>query len=315
MYLEFFGLRELPFTITPDTSFFMSRAGHQDALNVLLVALRSGEGFVKVTGEVGTGKTLLCRTLIKRLGPEYVTAYIPNPYLKPMTLFLSIADELGIAYDSQLGHHTFMKRLCQSLLDFHKQGKRVVICLDETQAMPVETLETLRLLTNLETEKSKLLQVVLFGQPELDEVLKNPSIRQLRQRITFTHQLLPLNRVALDQYVRHRLAIAGYAGSDLFTRGAMDLLYGASGGIPRLINILANKALMAAWGAGDRQIARGHLRQAIDDTAEARRWTQEARRPLARRLFAWATARLTVITLVCLLLAALGVHQVMAVMP
>ena len=315
MYLEFFNLRELPFTITPDTSFFMSRAGHQDALNVLLVALRSGEGFVKVTGEVGTGKTLLCRTLIKRLGPEYVTAYIPNPYLKPMTLFLSIADELGIPYDSQLGHHAFLKRLCQSLLDFHRQGKRVVICLDETQAMPVETLETLRLLTNLETEKSKLLQVVLFGQPELDEVLKNPSIRQLRQRITFTHQLLPLNRVAMDQYVRHRLAIAGYSGPEMFSRGAMDQLYSASGGIPRLINILANKALMAAWGRGERQIAHSHLRQAIQDTAEARCWAQETRRPLTRRLLGWATGRFVVIAVLCLLLAAFGAHQVMAGMP
>jgi MSHA biogenesis protein MshM len=287
MYLEFFGFREMPFSITPDTAFFMSRTGYQDALNVLLVALRSGEGFVKVTGEVGTGKTLLCRTLMNRLGEGYLTAYIPNPYLKPMTLFLSIADELHIPYASNVNQHDFMKRLYQALHDFHRSGKRVVICLDEVQAMPVETLETLRLLTNLETEKSKLLQVALFGQPELDRVLENPSIRQLRQRITFSFHLLPLNRVALGQYVRHRLMIAGYSGPDLFTHSALELLYGASGGIPRLVNILANKALMATFGRGERPVDKAHMMSAIDDTADARRWAQIQKPRVGQRLFRW----------------------------
>ncbi|HTT08843.1 MAG TPA: AAA family ATPase [Gammaproteobacteria bacterium] len=308
MYLEFFGFRELPFSITPDTAFFMSRAGYQDALNVLLVALRSGEGFVKVTGEVGTGKTLLCRTLMNRLGPEYLTAYIPNPYLKPMALFLSLADELQIPYASNVDQHDFMKRLYQALHDFHRAGKRVVVCLDEVQAMPVETLETLRLLTNLETEKSKLLQVVLFGQPELDRVLENPSIRQLRQRITFSFHLLPLNRAGLDQYVRHRLAVAGYHGPELFTCHALDLLYGASGGIPRLVNILANKALMAAFGRGERLVDRAHVLPAIDDTADARRWAQIQKPRIGQRIFRWLYGAKGAMALAALLLTGLHIE-------
>ena len=147
MYLEHFGLREFPFSITPDTAFFMSRAGYQDALNVLLVALRSGEGFVKVTGEVGTGKTLLCRTLLKTLADDeaYVTAYVPNPYLTPKSLFLSLAEELDISYPTSIGQHGLTRLINGRLLDLHDEDKSVVVCLDEVQAMPVETLETLRL--------------------------------------------------------------------------------------------------------------------------------------------------------------------------
>jgi MSHA biogenesis protein MshM len=270
MYLEHFRLRDLPFALTPDTAYFMNRAGYQDALNVLLVALRSGEGFVKVTGEVGTGKTILCRTLLKRLGGEFATAYVPNPYLKPQTLVFAIADELGIKYAPNIGQHTFMKRLTRVLVDHHARGRRVVVCLDEVQAMPLETLETLRLLTNLETEKTKLLQVVLFGQPELDEVLEQPSVRQLRQRITFSYELEPLNRVAVAHYVNHRLAVAGYTGPGLFAPGALELLHDTSAGIPRLVNILAHKAMMAAFGAGADHVTRAHVRAAARDTRDAR---------------------------------------------
>ena len=244
MYLDHFRLDEMPFTLTPDTAFFMSRAGYQDALNVLLVALRSGEGFVKVTGEVGTGKTMVCRALINTLGGEFEIAYIPNPYLRPTTLLLWIADELGIAYPEKIGQHAFMRLLNEALLDFHRQGKRVLVCLDEAQAIPIETLETLRLLTNLETEKSKLIQVVLFGQPELDTVLEEPSIRQLRQRIAFAYEILPLTRIALDHYIAHRLAVAGFSGNTLFAPKAFDTLFRGSGGVPRLVNIIAHKALM-----------------------------------------------------------------------
>lgn len=312
MYLEHFGLRELPFTITPDTSFFMNRAGYQDALNVLLVALRSGEGFVKVTGEVGTGKTLLCRTLLKTLKGEFVTAYLPNPYLKPGTLLLAIADELEITYPEGIGQHALLKLISQRLLEHHAAGKRVVVCMDEVQAMPVETLETLRLLTNLETEKSKLLQVVLFGQPELDSVLEGPAVRQLRQRITFSYELLPLNRVALAHYVRHRLAVAGYNGPDLFSRSALDILFAASGGIPRLVNIIAHKALMAAFGAGELRIGRGHVRRAVEDTGEARRWDRTRHLlPLSRTL-RWVFGSLGVALLVVLIGVFMRIDQVMA---
>jgi len=285
MYLAHFGLKEYPFTITPDTEFFMNRAGYQDALNVLLVALRSGEGFVKVTGEVGVGKTILCRKLLNSLNREkFVTAYLHNPYLQPDSLLFAVADELAVRYEPAENQHTLLKRLTRALLHYHKSGRAVVLCLDEVQAMPLETLETLRLLTNIETEKRKLIQVVLFGQPELDTLLEQPSIRQLRQRITYSYRLLPLNRVAFRNYIRHRLTIAGYNGKDLFNRQAYEALYKASGGIPRLINIISHKALIAAYGQGDTQVRPRHVRSAVKDSNEA----QQIRHPGA---LAWANAQ------------------------
>lgn len=279
MYLEHFGLKALPFTITPDTEFFMNRAGYQDALNVLLVALRSGEGFIKVTGEVGVGKTLLCRKLRSSLKDEFTTAYIYNPYLEPDTLLFAIADELGVEYEATTNRHILQKHITGRLLKNMEQGKRVILCLDEVQAMPVRTLETLRLLTNIETEKRKLIQVVLFGQPELDVLLEQPSIRQLKQRITFAYELKPLNSTAVRFYLRHRVMIAGYKGRDLFSLRAMDLLHDASGGIPRLINILSHKAMLAAYGCGDLQVSRRHVRAAVKDSPEAQRpwWSRVLR--------------------------------------
>ncbi len=269
MYAAHFSLRERPFSITPDTSFFMNRAGHQDALNVLLVALRSGEGFIKVTGEVGVGKTILCRKLLKMLKEDCVTAYIHNPYLKPDTLLYAIADSLSVSYEDNASQYVLLKVITRKLIDYHRRGKKVVLCLDEVQAMPVQTLETLRLLTNLETEKRKLLQVVLFGQPELDVLLESPAIRQLKQRITFSYRLLPLNKVALAVYIRHRLSVAGYTQRDLFSIQAMDCLHHFSGGIPRLINILCHKAMMLAYGEGTSQVKFRHMRLAAKDTVES----------------------------------------------
>jgi MSHA biogenesis protein MshM len=270
MYLAHFRLQEFPFSLTPDTAFFMSRDGYHDALNVLLVALRSGEGFVKVIGEVGTGKTILCRALLKALGDDFACAYLPNPYLRPASLFFSIADELCIEYPKRVTQYELTRRLTDALLAFHASGRKVVLCMDEAQAVPVQTLETLRLLTNLETEKRKLLQVVLFVQPELDGVLNQPSIRQLRQRITFGYELYPLTRKSLEDYVSHRLAVAGLDGVQPFTRRALDLLHAGSRGVPRLLNILAHKSLMAAYGKGVQVIDRPHVQLAIMDTDDAR---------------------------------------------
>ena len=268
MYTRHFGLQELPFSITPDTSFFYAHSAHQNALNTLLVAVRSGEGFIKVTGEVGTGKTLLCRKFLAALATDrnFVTAYIPNPYLQPTTLLMAIADELRIEYAEGVTQHQLLKLLTKFLLDTYANHRRVIVCLDEAQAMPVETLEALRLLTNLETEKRKLLQVVLFGQPELDEKLDQPSIRQLKQRIGFSCQLSPLNLSEVEYYIAHRLSIAGYRGARLFAPRAIAVLYRASGGIPRLLNILAHKAMMAAFGEGALRIEGKHVKMAIKDT-------------------------------------------------
>ena len=278
MYLKFFGLKELPFTITPDTEFFMNRAGYQDALNVLLIALRSGEGFVKVTGEVGVGKTLLCRKLLNSLDDHYISAYIYNPYLQPEALLFAIADELEIDYEPEINRHFLQKKITDSLIENHANGKQIILCLDEAQAMPIKTLEVIRLLTNIETEKKKLIQVVLFGQPELDEVLEHPSIRQLKQRITFSYRLLPLNRTALGKYIQHRLIVAGKEGNNLFSNATLNILHKASNGYPRLVNILCHKALLAAFGEGSRTVKPRHMQAAIRDTMEAQssklRWWQ-----------------------------------------
>ena len=263
MYANHFGLRELPFTITPDTSFFFAQSSHQEALNTLLVAVRSGEGFIKVIGEVGTGKTLLCRKFLSALEQHnYVTAYIPNPYIGPNTLLLAVADELGIPGAERSNQHQLLKTLTQFLIDTYADERRVVLCLDEAQAMPVETLEVLRLLTNLETERRKLLQVVLFGQPELNAKLENPSIRQLKQRISFTSKLSPLTLSEIEYYINHRLNIAGYRGPRLFSSKAIKKIYGASRGIPRLVNIISHKALLAAYGQGMYFVDGRHVQRA-----------------------------------------------------
>ncbi|HMM78070.1 MAG TPA: AAA family ATPase [Gammaproteobacteria bacterium] len=287
MYLQHFRLRELPFTLTPDTAFFMERAGYLDGLNVLLVALRSGEGFVKVIGEVGTGKTLLCRRLINSLGEDFRCAYLPNPYLSPASLLLSIVEELGIGLPSPCTQHQLLRGLNAALLKFAAAGQRVVVCIDEAQAVPLQTLEVLRLLTNLETEKRKLVQVVLFGQPELDEVLDQPSIRQLRQRISFSYELLPLDRRGVDAYLSHRLAVAGYEGVRLFQRRAIEEIAQGSRGVPRLINILAHKSLMAAYGQGLAAVERRHAQLAVEDTIDARRVRGRARGWFTGRLQHW----------------------------
>ncbi|HYS51508.1 MAG TPA: AAA family ATPase [Burkholderiales bacterium] len=266
IYLSHFGLREPPFGITPDTSFFYACASSQEALNMLLVAVANGEGFLKITGEVGTGKTLLCRKFLATLDDSWISAYVPNPNLEPKTLLLALAEEMRVKLDSGLDQHHLLKALTLALLDFARQKRRVVVCLDETQAMPLESLETLRLLTNLETEKRKLVQVILFGQPELDERLAHESIRQLRQRITFQHHLGTLTREETEYYLAHRLAIAGYSGEGVFAPGAVKRIYRASRGVPRLVNILANKAMMLAYGEGSRRVTAQHARAAAADT-------------------------------------------------
>jgi MSHA biogenesis protein MshM len=267
-YLKHFGLRELPFGITPDTSYFFACRSIQEALNTLLIAVANGEGFIKITGEVGTGKTLLCRKFLSTLGPGWVSAYIPNPNLEPRVIQLALAEELGLPGES-IGPHRLEKELTQRLLDIARQGKRVVLCMDETQAMPLPTLETVRLLTNLETEKRKLMQVVLFGQPELDRKLASESVRQVRQRITFQYTLKALARHEVADYVAHRLTIAGYSGSALFSDGALKAIHVASRGVPRLVNILAHKSLLLAYGEGIRGVDRKHVRTAVEDTPSA----------------------------------------------
>lgn len=292
MYLQHFGLRETPFNLTPDTSFFFACSSYQEALNTLLVAARNGEGFIKITGEVGNGKTLLCRKFLATLNqgrpsttligtqdqaataetaPRFITAYIPNPYLEPSSLLLALAEEFRVPLEKDTDQYLLLKGLTRALLDCARNGQRALVCLDEAQAMPLESLEVLRLLTNLETEKRKLLQVVLFGQPELNERLKHHSIRQLRQRISFQYDLQGLRKNELDRYLRHRLAVAGFTGETLFSGAAVGKLHRITGGTPRLVNIVAHKALMLAFSDGRQQVVARHIRDAAADTPEVRR--------------------------------------------
>jgi len=268
MYQEFFGFDEVPFSLTPDTAFYYGNPSHQEALNTLLVALQLGEGFIKMTGEVGTGKTLLCRKLLRELGDDdgFVTAYIPNPALTPTALRYSLADELGVEYHRNLGQHKVMQLINDRLVEEKAAGRKIVLIVDEAQALPADCLEAIRLLTNLETEKSKLLQVVLFAQPELDLHLAQPAVRQLRQRITFSCCLAPMDDAAVSGYLMHRLTVAGYTGPRLFPAPVARRIAHASGGIPRLVNILAHKALLAAYGEGRAIVDRRHVDRAVADT-------------------------------------------------
>lgn len=269
MYQEHFKLREAPFSLTPDPDFFYNYTGHQQALNVLLVALQSGEGLIKITGEVGTGKTLLCRKLLGALTGDYQTAYLPNPLLKPFELYQAFAEELGINIPAGITMHDLVKRITEQLVVLLQKDKRAVLCIDEAQAMPQETLEALRLFSNLETDKQKLLQIVVFAQPELDKMLESSDLRQLRQRITFSYDLPALDRQAVTGYVRYRLKAAGHEDGQLFETDALDAVYKASRGIPRLVNILCHKALMAAYGQGEAVVDRRQVKVACRDTVDA----------------------------------------------
>ncbi len=269
MYLDHFGLSELPFGITPDTGYTVITRSHQEALNTLLVALNSGEGFIKITGEVGTGKTLLCRRLLQALQDNSISAYLPNPYLAPRTLLLALAEELGVTIDAESDDYHLLQSVNKALLAHAADGRQVVVCIDEAQAMPLETLESLRLLSNLETEKRKLLQIVLFGQPELDRKLAEPSVRQLLQRIAFHYRLSGLAREEVANYLAHRLRVAGYRGEDVFGARAVRCLHRASRGTPRLLNILAHKALLAVYGEGRHAVQATHVRRAAADTEGA----------------------------------------------
>lgn len=270
MYLEHFGFNELPFTLTPNLHFYCNLPSYKEAMDVLLLSVRNNEGFVKITGEVGTGKTLLCRSLLNKLEAEkeYATAYIANPNLDCFNLQKAITHELGISIPETIDHFGILTLLTDKLIEFHRAKKRAVIIIDEAQVLSDQALDGLRLLSNLETESSKLVQIILFGQTELDKRLQQPQLRQLKQRITFSYKLPTLKHNEILSYLSHRLAKSGYfSGSDfLFTRKALKILTKTSKGIPRLINILAHKALLITYGYNKQKIDTKSMRIAVCDT-------------------------------------------------
>ena len=265
MYLEHFGLREAPFRITPHTEFFFSGANRGATLEALLYAITAGEGMVKVTGEVGSGKTMLCRVLMERLPAHVETIYLAVPSLSRDEMLAAIAADLDI--DTAGANTTKLVRALQErLIEIHSHGKQVVALIDEAHAMPLATLEEIRLLSNLETEKEKLLQIVLFGQPELDQHLALPHMRQLKERITHSFTLGPLPPRDVHDYVNFRLRAAGYHGPDLFGPEVLRIIAEASDGLTRRINIYADKTLLAAFAAGTHTVTPDHARAAITDT-------------------------------------------------
>jgi MSHA biogenesis protein MshM len=280
MYLEHFGLREAPFRITPHTEFFFAGANRGATLEALLYAITAGEGMVKVTGEVGTGKTMLCRVLMERLPDTVETIYLAVPSLSRDEMLAAIASDLDI--DTAGANTTRLVKLLQEkLVAIHASGRQVVALIDEAHAMPLATLEEIRLLSNLETNKEKLLQIVLFGQPELDQHLALPNMRQLKERITHSFNLGPLPPREIGEYIRFRLHAAGYRGPDLFGAEALRIIGDASEGLTRRINIYADKTLLAAFAAGTHTVAADHARAAVSDTQIV-----VAARPPRRRLVA-----------------------------
>jgi MSHA biogenesis protein MshM len=237
---------------------------HQEALNVLLVAIKSGDGFIKVTGEVGTGKTLLCRKLLDALDEQYNTVYIPNPYMSSNALLDAVLAEMDISGNLKNDNHLFC--INQYLIEAADNGKMTVIILDEAQSLSNESLEVIRLLSNLETRKKKLVQIILFGQPELDERLSETSVRQLRQRIMHAYKLQPLNESSVKSYIHHRMIAAGYRGPEIFDDKAKVLLFKISQGVPRVINILGNKAMMQSYESGDFYIVKEQIITAAIDS-------------------------------------------------
>ena len=265
MYLNHFGLDEPPFRITPHTDFFFSGANRGATLEALLYAITHDEGIVKVSGEVGSGKTMLCRVLMERLPPQVQTILLANPSLSRDEIIYAIAEELEIRPQSERTSVLLIK-LQEHLINLYGNNQRVVLLIDEAHAMPQETLEQVRLLSNLESGHSKLLQIVLFGQPELDAHLGLPHMRQLKERITHSFRLEPLLRSDIEAYLDFRMRAAGYRGPRLFAAGAVRRIVNASEGLTRRVNILADKSLLAAFADNEHGITAKHVDRAVRDS-------------------------------------------------
>jgi MSHA biogenesis protein MshM len=265
LYLEHFGLKEPPFRITPHTDFFFDGADRGATLEALIYAVLHDEGIVKVSGEVGSGKTMLCRVLMERLPGIVDTIYLATPSLARDEILHAIADDLQLKLSNERTA-VALRELQEQLISRYGQGRRVVILIDEAHVMPDETLEQVRLLSNLESSRHKLLQIVLFGQPELDATLAKASLRQLRDRITHSFRMRPLSTPEVAKYLSFRMRAAGYRGPDVFTQRAVGFIARASGGLTRRINILADKALLSAFTENGHAVTHRHVRAAVRDS-------------------------------------------------
>jgi general secretion pathway protein A len=299
LYLQFFGLNETPFSITPDPAFVYLSAAHRDALAHLLYGVGQGGagGFVQLTGEVGTGKTTICRCLLEQVPEDTQVALVLNPLMTPRELLATICEEVGVETEGITDSNKLMvDALNDYLLKQHAKGRHVVVVIDEAQNLSPEALEQVRLLTNLETTKEKLLQMVLLGQPELRQLLQRQNLRQLSQRITARYHLAPLNQEETLAYVKHRMQVAG-AQSNPFRPAAMRALYQRSGGVPRLINIIADRSLSGAYARESGNVTSALVHAAANEVQPSETRVHSSRWPLAV-----ATASATTLVLVSLLM-------------
>ncbi len=293
MYYEYFGLNQAPFRITPNTDFFFAGGKRGPILEALIYAVTHGEGIIKVSGEVGSGKTMLCNMLMERLPANVETVYLANPGVSPDEILHAIAFELQLGSERQATRLQVTQVLQECLLKRHAEGKRVVLFVEESQGMPLATLEEIRLLSNLETRNDKLLQIVLFGQPELDDNLRQPNIRQLRERITHSFGLAPLTASEVREYLMFRLRAAGYHGPDLFGGRIVNRIARASGGLTRRINLIADKALLAAFSENTHTLKPRHIKAALRDSE----FSQGAGGGAAGRQYGWIVAALAGVVL------------------
>ncbi len=304
-YHSYFGLKEAPFSIAPDPRYLFMSDRYREALAHLLFGIKSDGGFVLLTGEVGTGKTTVCRCLLEQIPEDTDVAFLFNPKLTAAELLAAVCDELRIAYpDGNTSIKVFLDRIVHALLEAHAKGRKTVLIIDEAQNLDADVLEQIRLLTNLETNQKKLLQIILLGQPELLSLLKRPELRQLAQRITARYHLSPLSKKEIAAYVTHRLGVAG-AERELFPAATLNLIYRLSGGIPRLINMLCDRALLGAYVQGRPKVSRWTLRKAAAEIFGKDRPTRKnkRKRPYAALL---TTASLLIAVVA---LGAAGLHE------